>query len=154
VIIMSRTPPCLKILTLLVLAHAGLAVAQQQQPTPPSDRPPKLERIEPGSDVPATTIPKPPGTQIIEHRAPGGQVTEAEVISGKSHYILRPNSPPGNAVPRSAESGAVGGPMWPVIEFDLNRKRKEAGGAAAVESGEAAPAAAEVPPPPRPAATR
>lgn len=150
---MSRTPPCLKILTLLLLAHAGLAAAQQQQQqTPPSDRPPKLERIEPGSDVPATTIPKQPGTQIIEHKAPGGQVTGVDVISGKSHYVLRPNSPPGNAVPRSAESGAVGGPMWPVIDFDLNRKRKEAGGAAAAQAGEAAPAAAEVPPPPRPAA--
>jgi hypothetical protein len=147
---MSRTSTCLTTLTLCLLAHAGLASAQQQQQTPPSDKPPKLERIEPGSDVPATTIPQQGRTQIKEKRRDGGEVTEVDVKSGKSHYILRPNRPPGNAVPGSAESGAVGGPLWPVLDFDLNRKRKEGAPGAAAEGGEAAPPPANVPPPPEP----
>jgi hypothetical protein len=146
---MSRTSTCLTTLTLGLLAHAGLAAAQQQ-PAPPSDKPPKLERIEPGSDVPATTIPQRGGTQIIEKRREGGQVTEVEVTSGKSHYVIRPNNPPGNAVPGSAESGSVGAPQWKVLDFDLNRKRKEGSAGSAAEGGEAAPAAANVPPPPEP----
>jgi hypothetical protein len=150
---MSRTSTCLKTLTLCLLAHAGLAAAQQpqqQQQTPPSDKPPKLERIEPGSDVPATTIPQRGRTQVQERRREGGDVTEVDVKSGKSHYVLRPNRPPGNAVPGSAESGAVGAPQWPLLEFDLNRKRKEGTAGAAAEAGEAAPAPANVPPPPEP----
>jgi hypothetical protein len=139
---MPRISPRLKFLTLCLSAYAGLVGAQQQ--TPPSDAPPKLERIEPGSDVPATTVPQRGRTQIIEKKQ-GGEVKEVEVISGKSHYILRPNRPPGNAVPGSAESGSVGGPMWPVMQFDLgNRKKSEA-------AAEGAAAAADVPPPPPPA---
>jgi hypothetical protein len=146
---MSRTTTCLTTLALCLLAHAGLASAQQQ-PTPPSDKPPKLERIEPGSDVPATTIPQQGRTQIIEKKKEGGQVTEVEVRSGKSHYVVRPNNPVGNAVPGSAESGSVGSPQWKVLDFDLNRKRKEGATGGAAEGGEAAPAAANVPPPPEP----
>jgi hypothetical protein len=130
-----------------VLAHASLAVAQQQQQPqqPPSDKPPKLERIEPGSDVPATTIPPRPRTQIREHRSNSGQVTEVEVQSAGSHYYMRPNVPAGNAQPGDAESGAVRAPEWKVLEFDLSGKRK-----AATPGAEGAPAQADAPPPPRP----
>jgi hypothetical protein len=153
VIIMSRSSSCLTTLTLCLLAHAGLASAQQQQ-TPPSDKPPKLERIEPGSDVPATTIPPQGRTRIIEKKANGGQVTEVQVTSGKSHYVVRPNNPPGNAVPGSAESGSVGAPQWKVLDFDLNRKRKEGAVEGPAEGGEAAPGAATAPPPPEPTTMR
>jgi hypothetical protein len=141
---MPRTSPCLKVMSLCLLAHAGFAFAQQQQAPqqPPSDKPPKLERIEPGSDVPATTLPPPSRTQIKEKKQ-GGQVTEVEVKSGKSHYTMKPNAPAGNAQPGDAESSAIRAPQWQVLEFDLNRKKKA--GAAAAEN--AAPAA-EAPPPP------
>jgi hypothetical protein len=142
---MSRTSTCLKTLTLCLLAHAGLAGAQQQTPAPPSDKPPKLERIEPGSDVPATTIPSRRGTQIKEKKQ-GGQVTEVEVNAGGSHYTMRPNTPAGNAQPGDAEASAVRAPQWQVLEFDLNAKRKAAGA-----SAEGAPAPATAPPPPAPA---
>ena len=141
---MPRTYPCLKVLSLCLLAHAGLAAAQQQAQSspPPSDKPPKLERIEPGSDVPATTLPPPGRTQITEKKQ-GGQVTEVEVHSGKSHYYLKPNVPAGNAQPGDVESSAIRPPQWQVFEFDLNRKKKAAAAAAG--------AAPEAPPPPAPA---
>jgi hypothetical protein len=125
---------------LLALAtQAGLAAAQQQatQPTP-SPAPPKLERIEPGSDIPATTIPPKRGTEIKETRE-GGQVTEVEVTTpGGSHYYMKPNAQPGNA-----QTNAIRAPQWKVGEFDLSGKRK-----ATSESGTNAPTTADAPPPP------
>jgi hypothetical protein len=150
-----RTRPSLKIVPLCLLAWSALASAQQaqtqQQQQPPSDKPPKLERIEPGSDVPATTIPPRGGTQIKE-RKQDGRVTEVEVQAGPSHYYMRPNTPAGTAQPGTQEAGptAVRPPQWQVLEFDLNRKRKQ-GEAGSGENTPASPAAAEVPPPPRPA---
>lgn len=139
---MSRTSTCLKTLTLCLLAHAGFAVAQQ----PPSDRPPKLERIEPGSDVPATTIPDRARTKITEKKQ-GGVVTEVEVQSSGSTYTMKPNQPAGNAQPGDAQSSRIRPPEWKVLEFDLTKKRKSA----AAIADEAAAATADVPPPPPPA---
>jgi hypothetical protein len=145
---MSRTSTRLATLTLCLLAHAGMAAAQQQAAQPqPTDKPPKLERIEPGSDVPATTIPSRRGTQITEKKQ-NGQTTEVQVNAGGSRYTMRPNTPAGNAQPGDAESSAVRAPQWQVLEFDLNGKRKAAGAAAA--DATPAPAPAEAPPPPRP----
>jgi hypothetical protein len=147
---MPRTRPSLKLLSLCLLGCASLASAQQTQAPPPSDKPPKLERIEPGSDVPATTIPPKGGTQIKEKKQ-GGQVTEVEVQAGPSHYTMRPNTPAGNAQAGTVESGiTVSTPQWKVLEFDLNRKRKQ-GEAGSGETADQTPAAADVPPPPRPA---
>jgi hypothetical protein len=149
--IMLRTRLSIKLLPLCLLGISALAGAQQTQgqpqSQPPSDKPPKLERIEPGSDVPATTIPPRGGTQIKEKKQ-GGQVTEVEVQAGPSHYTMRPNTPAGNAQPGTAEAGSVRAPQWQVLEFDLNRKRKQ-GEAGSGESAGQSPAAAEVPAPPR-----
>jgi hypothetical protein len=116
-------------------AVAGQAVAQQssQNQTPP----PNTQRIEPGSDVPATTIPPKRGTQIVEHRN-GGQVTEVEVTAGGSHYTMQPNNQPGNA-----QTNAIRAPQWKVGEFDLAGKRR-----ATAESGQNTPTTADAPPPP------
>ncbi|MGJ7915677.1 hypothetical protein ACI48D_09410 [Massilia sp. LXY-6] len=143
--IFSRLPlaPCL---TLLLAVQAGSTLAQQaaQQPAAQqsnkNEAPPRLERIEPGSDVPATNIPSRTRTQIKESRD-GGQVTEVEVNSSGSHYYMKPNTPPGNAVPGS-NANSIRAPQWKVGEFDLSGKRK------AAEAGTNAPAAADVPPPP------
>ena len=164
--IMLRTTPNWKLFPLCLLAHAGWALAQQPapsqappttppqtqtQPAPrattpaapaqqhrPSDAPPQLERIEPGSDVPATNIPPKRGTQIKETRD-GGQVTEVEVTTpGGSHYYMKPNTQPGNA-----QTNSIRAPQWKVGEFDLSGKRK-----ATSESGTNTPTTADAPPPP------
>jgi hypothetical protein len=134
---MPRLHSRLTLLALFLAAQAGMAAAQQSatQATP-SPAPPKLDRIEPGSDVPATNIPPKRGTEIKETRN-GGQVTEVEVTTpGGSHYYMRPNNQPGNA-----QTNSIRAPQWTVGEFDLSGKRK-----ATPEAGQPTPA--DVPPPP------
>jgi hypothetical protein len=147
VTIMPRTFPRLTLsIALLACAaavHAQTAQTGQTSPAAPAastGQPPVTERIEPGSDEPATQIESRRGTQIREKRN-NGQVTEVEVQAGKSHYILRPNRPAGNAVPGDAQSSAFRAPQWQVMEFDLNGKKKAAGDAAAVATEAAAAAA-------------
>ena len=142
---MPRTFPRLT-LSIALLACAGAVCAQtgqtgQTSPAAPAATTgqPQTERIEPGSDEPATKIEPRRGTQIREKRN-NGQVTEVEVQAGKSHYILRPNQPAGNAVPGDAQSSAFRAPQWQVMEFDLNGKKKAA-------DAEAAAAAAGTTPP-------
>jgi hypothetical protein len=143
---MPRISSRLSLLALLLAAQAGIASAQQStqpatQQSNQNQAPPKLERVEPGSDVPATNIPSRTRTQIKETRD-GGQVTEVEVNSSGSHYTMRPNNPPG-AVPAGPGATATRAPQWKVGEFDLSGKRK-----AANETGTNTPAQADAPPPP------
>jgi hypothetical protein len=152
--ISSRLPLFASSLALLLAAQAGTAFAEQsaQQAAAPqstqNQAPPKLERVEPGSDVPATTIPSRQRTQIKETRD-GGQVTEVEVNSSGSHYYMKPNAnnQPGNAQPGTVTGSQVSAPRWKVGEFDLSGKRK-----AASETGANAPTTADAPPPPPPPA--
>jgi hypothetical protein len=140
VTIMLRPISRSALLALSLASLAGMAAAQQSG-TPagtrpvPSEAPPKLERIEPGSDVPATTIPPKRGTTITETRD-GGQVTEVEVTAGGSHYYMKPNAQPGNA-----QTNSIRAPQWKVGEFDLSGKRK-------ATNDSATPTPADVPPPP------
>jgi len=146
---MLRTSSRLKLLSLCLIAHAGLAAAQAQQQAPaqqrPAQTPPQLERIEPGSDVPATTIPPKERTRITEKRNNSGQVTEVEVQSGKSRYIMKPNVAPGNAQPGDAQSSAIRAPQWQVMEFDFGNPKKQAADPATAAPSPA-PAKAGVPP--------
>lgn len=132
------------LLAILLAASAGQAMAQQSQSTQPAPQsnqnatpPANVQRIEPGSDVPATNIPPKRGTEIVEHRN-GGQVTEVEVTAGGSHYYMKPNNQPGNA-----QTNAIRAPQWKVGEFDLSGKRR-----ASNEAGQNTPTTAEAPPPP------
>ena len=125
-------------MSIALLAGAGAALAQ----TPATGQPP-VERIEPGSDVPATRIEPKRGTQIREKRNNSGQVTEVEVQSGGSHYVMKSGQPVGNAQPGDAQSSGIRAPQWQVMEFDLNGKRKAA--AAAEAAAAATPATAAKP---------
>ena len=151
---MLRTSSRLKLLTLCLAAHAGLAAAQSQQQAPaqqrPSQAPPQLERIEPGSDVPTTTIPPKERTRITEKRGNDGQVTEVEVQSGKSRYIMKPNVAPGNAQPGDRQSSAIRAPQWQVMEFDIGNPKKQAAAQAPAPAPAkpGVPARADAPPPP------
>lgn len=171
---MLRTTPRLALLTLCLFAHAGLAGAQttaqtrQTAPRPAAQQPaqtpaqqaqqqrqlqqpPQLERIEPGSDVPATTIEPRPRTRITEHRSNDGRVTEVEVESSGSHYSLKPNTPAGNAQPGDAQSTAGRAPQWKVVEFDFGNPKKQDTTAEPVTPAQprtGLPTRADAPPPP------
>ncbi len=132
--IVSRLAP------LWLLAHAGMAMAQQSATTPPAT-PPKLERIEEGSDVPITvTPPKSSQGNKITEKKENGRVTEATVKSGPSTYTMKPNTPAGNAQPGDLVSNGIRAPQWTVLEFDLSKKKKT--------DKEDVPQEAPVPPPP------
>jgi len=157
---MLRSTPRFALLTLCLLAHAGIAGAQTQPAQKPAQpaagqrslqQPPQLERIEPGSDVPATTIEPRQRTRITEHRGNDGQVKEAEVESGGSRYSLKPNIPAGNAQPGDAQSTAGRAPQWKVVEFDFGNPKKQDTSAEPVSPAPARPGVpgrADVPPPP------
>lgn len=161
---MLRSTPRSALLALCLLAHAGFAAAQQSTlpptpstPTPPqnqqrpSDAPPQLERIEPGSDTPATTIPPRQGTKITERRSNDGTVTQVEVESGPSRYTMKPNVAPGNAQPGDATSNNIRAPQWTVMEFDFGNPKKQDTAEQPVAPAPARPglpARADVPPPP------
>ncbi len=117
--------------------------AQQSGNTAPP--PPQLERLEEGEE-PAVTIRQPDQqrARTVEKRAPGGKVTEVQVTSGKSTYVLKANDSSGSALPGDAQGSFLRAPQWEVLEFDLSRS-KEAREAEAAQ-------AAQVPPPPAPAA--
>ncbi|HEX8788635.1 MAG TPA: hypothetical protein VF793_20795 [Telluria sp.] len=144
---MPRFPSRLTLIALALAAQSGLAMAQQSaaQPTP-SQAPPKLQNVEPGSDIPATNIPPKRGTQIEERRSDSGEVTQVDVTAGGSHYTMKPNNPPGNAVPGSVTGNQVRGVQWTVGTFDLSGKRH-----ATSDTGQNVPTADAPPPPPLPA---
>lgn len=173
---MLRKQPCLAFVTLCLLAP--LALAQQTPPAPPPAKPqtaqpqpsapakpaPQLERIEPGSDVPTTTIPPREGTKVIEKRGNDGLVKEVEVQAGPSHYTMKPNAAPGTAQPGQAPGNSIRAPQWQVMEFDIGNPKKQdtkdkpvrpAGpqkGAQAAKPDPAAPQVAPKPVAPKPAA--
>ena len=134
---MLRTFPRLT-LSIALLACAGAAAAQ----TATVPQPPVTERIEPESETPATNIDPRRGTQIREKRDNSGQVTEVEVQSGRSRYVMKPNQPAGNAQAGDGQSSAFRAPQWQVMEFDLNAKRKAAAEAAAAAAAAGTPTTA------------
>ncbi len=140
---MPRTFPRLT-LSVALLACAGAAYSQTAAQTAPTGQPPVTERIEPESETPATNIEPRRGTQIREKRNNSGQVTEVEVQSGKSRYVMKPHQPAGNAQAGDGQSSAIRAPQWQVMEFDLNAKRKAAAEAQAAAAEAAAGAAAPV----------
>jgi hypothetical protein len=136
---MARTVGIGKILLLGMLAHVSLAQAQQT----PSSAPPKLERIEEGSEAPITVTPQQRNANQITEKREGGRVTEVEVKSGKSSYTMKANPPGAISQPGDATGSTLRPPQWKVLEFDLFKKKQKEG-----EEADAGTAAAPPPPPP------
>lgn len=136
---MLRSSSLYKLLSLCLLAHAGIALAQQK----PAEAPPKLEVIEEGSDSPITVTPPKTGGSKVTEKKEGGRTTEVKVKSGKSSYTMQGANP--SAV---SERGGTGStlkpPQWTALEFDLTKKKKT--------DKEAVPDTADAPPPPPPPA--
>jgi hypothetical protein len=139
---MARTSSVGKILLLGMLAHVSLAQAQQT----PSSAPPKLERIEEGSETPITVTPQQRNAKKITEKREGGRVTEVEVKTGKSSYTMKANPPGAISQPGDTTGGTLRPPQWKVLEFDLFKKKQKER-----EEADAATAAAPPPPPPPPA---
>ena len=138
---MARTSSFWKALSVGACALAGLASAQQPASKTVGQAPPQLEQVEPGSDVPATSVQSSPRTVITERRV-NGQVVEADVMSSGSHYNLKPNRPAGNAQINDAQNNnSIRAPTWTVMQFGAGKKKP-----AAENTGPSS--TADAPPPP------
>ncbi|MES2758626.1 MAG: hypothetical protein V4693_14730 [Pseudomonadota bacterium] len=104
-----------------------------------------MERIEEGSDIPATITSKDRSPVKVTEKRDGGRVTEVEVTSGKSTYTMKANPAGAVAQPGDPASGTLRPPQWKVLEFDLFRKKQTEREAA---EAAAAGVTAEAPPPP------
>lgn len=146
---MARSTSVWKFLLLGTLAHASLVQAQQAQQTPPAATPPKLERIEDGSDQPVTITPQQRGKQKVTEKREGGRVTEVQVTTGKSSYTMKAPTP-GSVNDQADLTGSkLRPPQWKVLEFDLSGKKKQTDAEAAAAAAAAeAPVLAPAPPPP------
>ncbi len=123
---MARKSSYWKAISLGALALASLASAQQPASKAVSQAPPQLEQVEPGSDVPATTVQSTPRTVITERRV-NGQVVEADVVSSGSHYNMKPNRPAGNAQINDAQNGnSIRAPTWTIMQFGAGKKKPAA----------------------------
>jgi hypothetical protein len=132
---MTRISYLLPALLLTVGAHAW---AQ----TPPSDKPPKMDKIEEYADdaVNIKSNQSQQGTQITDTRDNNGNLVDTTVKSGASTYKVRPAHPAGS-VAAEGPGPAIRGPQWTLFEFGNKKKTTE----------EDDDAAAEVPAPPVPA---
>ena len=136
---MARISSVWKILMLGMLAHVSLAQAQQT----PSSAPPKLERIEEGSDTPITVTPQQRNDKKITEKREGGRITEVQVTTGKSSYTMKA-TPPDSVMQTGDTTGStLRPPQWKVMEFDFGKKKQSAG-----DEGAAATTATAPPPPP------
>src|SRR5450830_1052143 len=137
--IMARTASTISLKTFLLvgaLLPAAAVFAQQK----PSDKPPQLETIEPGSDTPVTITPQTRSSNKISQTKDGGRVTEVQVNAGGSHYTMK-GVRPGSVTDINDQSGAsLRPPQWKVMEFDLSKKKKtDPEGAAAADGTANAP---------------
>lgn len=113
-----RTP---LLLTAFSLIFAASVPAHAQQPRGRADAPPQLERLEEG-EAPAVTIPGggQPERSITEKREQG-RVTEIEVRTGRSTYVVKPLNPAGSALPGDTQSNTNRAAQFKVKEFDLSK---------------------------------
>ena len=137
---MLRPSSAPALLALCLLAQVGLTQAQTQQP--PSEAPPRLERVEEGAQTPVTPAPGRRGETKVSEKREGGRITEVEVNTGKSTYTMKA-PPPGSVMQQGDITGStLRPPQWKVMEFDIGKKKQAEG-----EQG----ATADAPPPPPPA---
>ena len=108
----------------LGLFLATLPLVLHAQSTPAST-PPKLEKIEelPDSGI---TIRKPESNtnKPVEKRV-NGKVTEVQVNSGKSKYVVKANPETGNNPKGTVQGDGNRGAQWSILEFGGKKESKE-----------------------------
>jgi hypothetical protein len=109
---------------LFLVSLAIVPVAVQAQSTPAST-PPNLEKLEEVPDS-GITISKPESnkSKMVEKRV-GGKVTEVQVKSGKSKYVVKANPEIGNAPKGTVQGDANRGAQWSVLEFGGKKETKD-----------------------------
>ena len=114
-----RTPFLLSVLPLVFAV--SVPVFAQQRPFADAPPPPQLERLEEG-DAPAVTIPGGgPAEKSITQKREQGRVTEVEVRTGRSTYVVKPLNPSGSALPGDTQSNTNRAAQFKVKEFDLSK---------------------------------
>ncbi|MDO8651955.1 MAG: DUF2782 domain-containing protein [Undibacterium sp.] len=144
----SKTSSSL-LLCLLSAVLPALVMAQSKpvstMPPPPSN----LEKLE-ESPEPAISIKKPESSKnkMTEKRV-NGKVTEVEVQSGKSHYVVKANPEVGNAPKGTVQGDSNRAAQWTLLEFGGKKESKEVEPVPALppatEPAKAAPASASMP---------
>ena len=108
----------------LGLLLANLAFTAHAQSTPAST-PPKLEKIEEVPDSGITIRKSESNTnKTIEKRA-NGKVTEVQVKSGKSNYVVKANPETGNNPKGTVQGDGNRGAQWSILEFGGKKESKE-----------------------------
>lgn len=114
-----RTPLLLSVLPLVFAV--SVPVFAQQRPFADAPPPPQLERLEEG-EAPAVTIPGGgPAEKSITQKREQGRVTEVEVRTGRSTYVVKPLNPSGSALPGDTQSSTNRAAQFKVKEFDLSK---------------------------------
>ena len=115
---MKRTSSLLPVLLLAIGAHAW---AQ----TPPSDKPPKLEKLEEVTEdgVNVRSNQSQQGTQIKDNRDNNGNLINTTVTAGGSTYTVRPAHPAGPVPVGEGPGPTLSGPQWKVLEFGGPKKK-------------------------------
>ena len=105
----------------LLLANLSLTVHAQSTP---ASTPPKLEKIEEAPDS-GITIRKPESNtnKTVEKRA-NGKVTEVQVKSGKSNYVVKANPETGNNPKGTVQGDGNRGAQWSILEFGGKKESK------------------------------
>ncbi|RJG15446.1 DUF2782 domain-containing protein [Massilia cavernae] len=151
---MLRKTAIWKLLAAGLIVQSGAVLAQTPPAqTAPSQAPPKLERIEEGSDTPITITPRREQRNKIVERRDGGQVKEVKVTTGGSTYTMKGAGPATASTNNSEGAGStLRPPQWQILEFDLSKRKQSEREAEATAAAAAAPPALVPPPPPPPAA--
>lgn len=146
--IISKTSSAL-LLCLLTAVLPTLVMAQGKpvstMPPPPSN----LEKIEDSAE-PAISIKKPEsGKSKMTEKRVNGKVTEVEVQSGKSHYVVKANPEVGNAPKGTAQGDSNRAAQWTLLEFGGKKESKDVEPvpvlAPAADAAKTSPASASMP---------
>ena len=115
----------------LVMLLSGLAHAQTTSTPPKSDLvtpppPPQLEVLEEGPPAADIKAGKPEQkNQTKDIRDNTGKVTEVQVQSGKSHYVLKADPEIGNAPKGTAQGDNNRPAQWTILQFGGKKESKD-----------------------------
>jgi len=110
--------------SLAEIVHAQTTTNKTELVTPPP--PPQLEVLEEGPPAADLKAGKPEQkNQVKDIRNNAGKVTEVQVQSGISHYVLKADPEIGNAQKGTAQGENNRPPQWTIFQFGGKKESKE-----------------------------